>query len=167
MSRVSCDSLVSGAKCVTVVIFRSLEVACAVARVVFSRVSCDSFVFGAKLYFFCFLLVFIYFLPGLLYKTSIFARVSCDSLVFGAKCETVVIFRSLVSRVSCDSFVFGAKCDTLVTFTSPKVARAVFRQHLHTCVQKLMIRCGFEVVRFACIVRFARFRSKVCNSRHF
>ena len=48
MSRVSCDSFVFGAKCVTVVIFRSLEVACAVARVVFSRVSCDSFVFGAK-----------------------------------------------------------------------------------------------------------------------
>ena len=130
MSRVSCDSLVFGAKCVTVVIFRSLEVARAVARVVFSRVS-------------------------------------CDSLVFGAKCETVVIFRSLVSRVSCDSFVFGAKCETLVTFTSLKVARAVFRQHLHTCVQKLMIRCGFEVARFACIARSARFRSKVCNRRHF
>ena len=48
MSRVSCDSLVFGAKCVTVVIFRSLEVARAVARVVFSRVSCDSLVFGAK-----------------------------------------------------------------------------------------------------------------------
>ena len=100
--------------------------------------------------FFVFLLVFIYFLPGLLYKTSIFARVSCDSFVFRAKCETVVIFRSLVSRVSCDSFVFGAKCETLVTFTLLKVARAVFKQHLHTCVQKLMFRCGLEVAHVAC-----------------
>ena len=117
--------------------------------------------------FVCIFIGFYIFLFGLVYKTSIFSRVSCDSLGFGAKCETVVIFRSLVSRVSCDSFVFGAKCETLVTFTSLKVARAVFRQHLHTCVQKLMIRCGFEVAHVARIVRVARFWSKVCNSCHF
>ena len=89
------------------------------------------------------------------------------SALFAKNSHFVEAIREAVSRVSCDSFVFGAKCETLVTFTSLKVARAVFRQHLHTCVQKLMIRCGFEVAHVACIVRFVRFRSKVCNSRHF
>ena len=42
-----------------------------------------------------------------------------------------------------------------------------FWQHLDTFVQKLMIRCGFEVARFACIVRFARFWIKVLCCRRF
>ena len=79
MSRVSCDSFVFGAKCVTVVIFRSLEVGCAVARVVFSRVSCDSFVFGAK----CETVVIF---------RSLGSRVSCDSFVFGAKLDFFCFF---------------------------------------------------------------------------
>ena len=48
MSRVSCDSLVFGAKCVTVVIFRSPEVGRAVLATRFARVWCDSLAFGAK-----------------------------------------------------------------------------------------------------------------------
>ena len=79
MSRVSCDSFVFGAKCVTVVIFRSLEVGGAVARVVFSRVSCDSFVFGAK----CETVVIF---------RSLGSRVSCDSFVFGAKLDFFCFF---------------------------------------------------------------------------
>ena len=110
MSRVSCDSLVFGAKCVTVVIFRSLEVGRAVL-------------------------------------VTRFARVSCDSLAFGAKCETVVIFRSLGSRVSCDSFVFGAKLDFFV-----------FLLVFISFYQPLLYKTS---IFFACIVRFACFRSKV------
>ena len=50
---------------------------------------------------------------------------------------------------------------------APMVACVVFGQHLHTCVPKLVIRCGFEVADVACIVRFARSWSKLWNSRHF
>ena len=34
--------------------------------------------------------------------------------------------------------------------------RGIFRQQLHTCLQKWTIRCGFEGLSFACIARFAR-----------
>ena len=48
MSRVSCESLVFGAKCVTVVIFRSPEVGRAVLATRFARVWRDSLAFGTK-----------------------------------------------------------------------------------------------------------------------
>ena len=62
--------------------------------------------------------------------------------------RSAAVLRSAVSRVSRDSLVLGAKGWVLSSLCggpwSPMVAGAVFGQHLHTCVPKLMIRCGFD-----------------------